>query len=63
MMRLGTVPNGFTPNDKIGRLLDARKRLAEGPASETFDWGVGEHLAFATILDEGRWIRRTSRPC
>ena len=57
LVKIGTVPEGFTPNDKIARLLEQRRKLAEGPATETFDWGVGEHLAFASLLDEGAPIR------
>src|SRR5439155_9804405 len=30
---------------------------AQGDGSEPFDWGTGEHLAFATLLDEGAPIR------
>src|SRR5438270_11547712 len=57
LLKLSQVPQGFTPNDKIAKLLELRRRLAEGPASEPFDWGVGEHLAFATLLDDGAPIR------
>src|SRR5204863_110884 len=48
---------GFTPNDKVAKILEARRKLAEGAAGEPFDWGTGEHLAFATLLDEGSPIR------
>ena len=53
--KLSKVPEGFTPNDKIAKLLEQRRRLAE--EGGVFDWGVGEHLAFATLLDEGAPIR------
>ena len=55
--RLSQVPAGFTPNDKVAKLLEGRRKLAEGKGTEPFDWGVGEHLAFATLLDEGTPIR------
>ena len=54
---LSQVPEGFTPNDKIAKLLEGRRKLAEGATTDPFDWGVGEHLAFATLLDEGSPIR------
>jgi 2-oxoglutarate dehydrogenase E1 component len=57
LLRLSQVPQGFVPNDKIARLLEGRRKLAEGAATQPFDWGVGEHLAFATLLDEGTPIR------
>ena len=58
LVKLSRVPEGFTPNDKVAKvILDGRRKLAEGASSEPFDWGVGEHLAFATLLDQGVPIR------
>ena len=57
LLKLSQVPSGFTPNDKVAKLLDGRRKLAQGDGSEPFDWGTGEHLAFATLLDEGAPIR------
>jgi 2-oxoglutarate dehydrogenase E1 component len=57
LLKLSRVPEGFTPNEKVVKLLEARRKLAEGDATEPFDWGTGEHLAFATLLDEGAPIR------
>jgi 2-oxoglutarate dehydrogenase E1 component len=55
LVSLSTVPAGFTPHEKIRHLLDGRRKLAE--KGGTFDWGVGEHLAFASLLDQGHPIR------
>ncbi len=57
LLKLSQVPEGFTPNEKVAKLLEQRRKLAEGDAKEPFDWGTGEHLAFATLLDEGAPIR------
>jgi len=57
LVKLSQVPQGFTPNDKVAKLLESRRKLAEGDGSEPFDWGVGEHLAFAALLDDGAPIR------
>ena len=54
---LSRVPQGFVPHEKIAKLLDARARLADGSGDEPFDWATGEHLAFATLLDEGTPVR------
>jgi 2-oxoglutarate dehydrogenase E1 component len=55
---ISTVPADFTPHEKIVRLLADRRKLAEPGGEELpFDWGVGEHLAFASLLDEGTPIR------
>jgi 2-oxoglutarate dehydrogenase E1 component len=51
------VPADFTPHEKIAKLLELRRKLAEGGGEEPFDWATGEHLAFATLLDEGTPIR------
>jgi 2-oxoglutarate dehydrogenase E1 component len=57
LLKLSKVPEGFTPNDKVAKILEGRRKLAEAPSSEPFDWGVGEHLALATLLDQGAPIR------
>jgi len=54
---LSRVPQGFVPHEKIAKLLEARARLADGSGDEPFDWATGEHLAFATLLDEGTPVR------
>jgi 2-oxoglutarate dehydrogenase E1 component len=55
---IGTTPASFTPHEKIAKLLADRRKLAE-PGNELlpFDWGMGEHLAYASLLDEGAPIR------
>jgi 2-oxoglutarate dehydrogenase E1 component len=51
---LDTHPDGFTVHPKLVKQFDARRKMwEEGEA----DWGVGEALAFGTILLEGRDIR------
>ena len=58
LVSLSKVPATFTPHEKIRHLLDGRRKLAEGSsATATFDWGTGEHLAFASLLDQGHPIR------
>src|SRR4051794_10282221 len=54
---LSRVPKDFTPHEKIGKLLETRARLAEGAGDEPFDWAIGEHLALASLLDEGTPVR------
>ncbi|TMA25534.1 MAG: 2-oxoglutarate dehydrogenase E1 component [Deltaproteobacteria bacterium] len=57
LVSLSRLPADFTPNDKIAKLLEGRRKIAEAHILEPFDWGVGEHLAFATLLDEGIPVR------
>jgi len=55
---ISRVPQGFSPHEKIQALLNLRAKLSEpGAENAPFDWGVGEHLAFASLLDEGSPIR------
>ncbi|MBK8253761.1 MAG: 2-oxoglutarate dehydrogenase E1 component [Polyangiaceae bacterium] len=53
--KLLEYPEGFHVNPKIVPLLKARHdRLAAG---DWFDWGTGEILAYATLLNEGSPVR------
>lgn len=48
-------PDGFEVNSKIHKLLDGRVKMLE--TGENIDWGVGEMLAFTSLLSEGINIR------
>ncbi len=57
---LTTLPANFTANPKIKRLLDNRAAaLTGGPV----DWGMGEALAFGTLLAEGTPVRLSGQDC
>jgi 2-oxoglutarate dehydrogenase E1 component len=53
--RLSRVPEGFNVHKTISRLLDNRRKMIE--TGENIDWGMGEALAFASLLDEGHPVR------
>jgi 2-oxoglutarate dehydrogenase E1 component len=53
--RITTLPEGFTANPKISRLLAARKHMGSG--EQPIDWGMGEHLAFGSLVLEGKLVR------
>jgi 2-oxoglutarate dehydrogenase E1 component len=53
--RLTMVPEGFHLHRTILRLLDNRRRMID--TGEGIDWAMGEALAFASLIDEGRRIR------
>ena len=57
LLALSRFPAGFTPHEKIEKLFDGRRKLAEGPADAPFDWATAEHLAFASLLAEGTPVR------
>ena len=50
-----SVPEGFQLNPKIRRQLDRKREVFE--KGEGLDWGMGEQLAFGTLLLEGTPVR------
>ena len=57
---LTRLPDNFTANPKIKRLLETRAAaLTGGPV----DWGMGETLAFGTLLVEGTPVRLSGQDC
>jgi len=55
LTRLSQTPDGFTPHDKIQRVLDGRAEMAQG--NKPLDWGGGEALAFSSLATDGFPIR------
>ena len=58
---LTTVPENFKIHPKIKRFIDNRAEAHKngGP----FDWGMGEALAFGTLMIEGTPIRLSGQDC
>ncbi len=54
-LRLTKVPKSFTVHKTMQRVLDSRRKMIEEGAG--LDWAMAEHLAYATLLDEGYKIR------
>ena len=56
--RFCSVPEGFHIHKKLQRLLkDRLAMVSKGKDTKPVDWGMGEHLAFATLLWEGDHVR------
>lgn len=53
------IPAGFNANPKIIRQIEARKQAVE--EGKDIDWGCGEALAFASLLNEGFPVRITGQ--
>ncbi len=49
-----TMPEGFTLHPRLAVQLQRRARMVE---EDTIDWGMGEALAFGSLVNEGRWVR------
>jgi 2-oxoglutarate dehydrogenase E1 component len=57
--RITTVPQGFTVHPLVAKLLQDRRNMAKGEIN--LDWGMGEHLAFASLVASGYAIRITGQ--
>ncbi|NGM88814.1 2-oxoglutarate dehydrogenase E1 component [Parapusillimonas sp. SGNA-6] len=57
--KLTTVPEGFTVHSLVNKLLNDRRAMARG--EHNVDWGMGEHLAFATLVANGYAVRITGQ--
>jgi len=53
--RLTTLPEGFRAHPKVLRLLGARAQMARD--QQGVDWGMGEALAFGTLVLDGHLVR------
>jgi len=57
--RITTVPEGFTVHPLVAKLLNDRRAMARGEMN--LDWGMGEHLAFASLVASGYAVRITGQ--
>jgi 2-oxoglutarate dehydrogenase E1 component len=57
--KLTVYPEGFAPHSLVTKLLNDRRAMARGEMN--LDWGMGEHLAFATLVAAGYAVRITGQ--
>ncbi len=53
--KLSALPEGLTLHPLVGKVIASRREMADGV--RPLDWGMGEHLAFATLLASGTNVR------
>jgi len=53
--RLSQIPEGFKLHPRVEKVIADRKLMGEGKMP--LDWGMGETLAYATLLDDGYGVR------
>jgi 2-oxoglutarate dehydrogenase E1 component len=53
--QISTIPDGYEIHPLVGKMMTARREMAAG--RKPVDWGMGEHLAFASLLDAGIDVR------
>ena len=59
--RITTVPDGFTLHPLVEKVLNDRRAMGRGETN--LDWGMGEHLAFASLVAGGYPIRLSGQDC
>jgi 2-oxoglutarate dehydrogenase E1 component len=57
--RITTVPDTFKPHPLVEKVLADRRAMAKGEIN--LDWGMGEHLAFASLVASGYPVRITGQ--
>ncbi|MFM9881005.1 MAG: 2-oxoglutarate dehydrogenase E1 component [Burkholderiaceae bacterium] len=59
--KITTLPSGFTPHNLVKNVLDARAAMGRGEVN--VDWGMGEHMAFASLVASGYPVRLSGEDC
>jgi 2-oxoglutarate dehydrogenase E1 component len=57
--RITTVPENFKVHPLVERVINDRRAMGRGEAR--LDWGMGEHLAFASLVASGYAVRLTGQ--
>jgi len=60
-LTISELPSGFNLHPKLVKLVEARRNMALG--KEPCDWGMGELLAYGSLLQEGSSVRLTGQDC
>ncbi len=60
-IKISEIPAGFNIHPKLVKLMETRKAMAEG--REQIDWGMGELLAYGSLLTENTSVRLTGQDC
>lgn len=53
--QLHQLPDGFELHKRVQRIIDDRRKMAAG--ASRIDWGFAEHMAYASLLDDGFDVR------
>ncbi len=59
--KITEVPDGFKVHKTIRRLLDNRRKMID--TGEGIDWGMGEALAFGSLVTDGHFVRLSGQDC
>jgi len=56
-----TIPENFILHSRVQKIIDDRKAMGAGKLA--LDWGMGETLAYATLLAQGFGVRVSGEDC
>ncbi|MGC4365777.1 2-oxoglutarate dehydrogenase E1 component [Hydrogenophaga sp. R2] len=59
--RLTTIPENVTPHQLVKKVYADRAAMGRGEIN--VDWGMGEHMAFATLVASGYAVRLSGEDC
>jgi 2-oxoglutarate dehydrogenase E1 component len=59
--KITTIPADFKMHPLVENVINNRKKMGAGEMM--LDWGMGEHLAFASLVNSGYAIRITGQDC
>jgi 2-oxoglutarate dehydrogenase E1 component len=59
--RITTIPEKFKLHPLVEKVVNDRRNMIEG--KQALDWGMGEHLAFASLVSSGYGVRITGQVC
>ncbi len=57
--KLNEIPDGFSLQRQVSKIIEDRKKMAAGAMPG--NWGFGETLAYATLLEQGYPVRLTGQ--
>ncbi|CAG7602383.1 2-oxoglutarate dehydrogenase E1 component [Candidatus Vallotia tarda] len=57
--RIVTIPENFKLHPLVERVINDRRKMGAG--KQLLDWGMGEHLAFASLVASGYAVRLTGQ--
>ena len=59
--KITTLPEGVTPHQLVKKVYDDRAAMGRGEVN--VDWGMGEHMAFASLVASGYPVRLSGEDC
>ncbi|MFD0667286.1 2-oxoglutarate dehydrogenase E1 component [Ramlibacter sp. MAHUQ-53] len=59
--KITTIPSTVTPHTLVKKVYDDRAAMGRGEVN--VDWGMGEHMAFASLVASGYGVRLSGEDC